>query len=342
MEKDKYIALIYKHLKAEISAEEQSELNAWLDDSPLNRDLADKVTADWEASQHYAPELSIDSEAEFEKLSGRVRQHKARQDVPAEVIKMKPRRKWLKWAAAAVAFVVTYAGVDYVMKDTFGLGVEWNTVQTLAGETKELVLPDGSQVWLNENTVFEYPVEFAGKSRKVKLNGEAYFDVIKDKSKQFSIELKEAKVSVLGTAFNLRAYAHQISIVLAVDEGRVRLQPNHSSRAAIVNVGEIGVYSSALSRLDLNADYDQNEAYWKTKELSFNDQSLVAALVTIRSKMDIDVKLEDEYMEYCRFSGNFPNATPQSVLGQIAENFGMELVEISEKEFELKGGECED
>jgi len=202
-------------------------------------------------------------------------------------------------------------------------------------------LPDGTKVWLNENSVFQYPVEFVGKERRVKLNGEVYFDVARDEKKNFIIEMDEAKVSVLGTAFNLKAFKGDTIIVLTVEEGRVRLQPTQSPRAAVVNVGERGIYKTKAGQLQLLPINDENTIFWKNKTLTFSDRRLIEALVTIRRELKIGVELEDKYMEECRLTGRFPNATPQSVLQQIADTFKMELVEISEGKFELKGGDCD-
>ena len=341
MEKDKYISLVYKNLKAEISPGEQAELDAWLAGSAENRRLAEGVTSDWEASQNYAPKIEIDAAGDFEKLRRRVQSHKAREEkAPAKIVPMKPRRQWVKWVAAAAAFAIFSLGGNWFADKIFGPGTEWIVLKTGPGESQNITLPDGSEVWLNEKTIFEYPVEFTDNQRVVKLSGEAYFDVFKNKAVKFRVEMALATVTVLGTEFNLNTYPDSQSVVLTVDEGRVRIQPKGSPQSAVANAGEQVVFDDRAGRMALQPILDENAAFWKNKTLVFTERRLSDVLVSIRRELGTEVELAEEYMKFCRLTGRFPNATAREMLEHIADSFGMELVEISEGKYVMRGGDC--
>src|SRR5690606_30761590 len=92
--------------------------------------------------------------------------------------------------------------------------VDYNTLSTPRGGQYEIVLPDGTKVWLNAASSLHYPVAFTGKTRTVGIKGEGYFEVAPDPQKPFTVKVGDReKIEVLGTRFNVNAYP---------DEGRIR------------------------------------------------------------------------------------------------------------------------
>ncbi len=99
----------------------------------------------------------------------------------------------------------------------------YNTVSTPRGGQFQVVLPDGSKVWLNSVSSLRFPTHFAGTDRSVELTGEAYFDVAKDATKPFRVKVNGVQVEVLGTQFNIMAYNNEANINTTLLEGAVRL-----------------------------------------------------------------------------------------------------------------------
>jgi ferric-dicitrate binding protein FerR (iron transport regulator) len=100
----------------------------------------------------------------------------------------------------------------------------YNTMVTMRGKVYRMVLPDGTKVWLNASTQFRYPVAFRGKERRVRLMGEAYFEVAEDPSKPFIVQVEHrGEVKVLGTQFNVNAYAEEPQFTTTLLEGKVQL-----------------------------------------------------------------------------------------------------------------------
>src|SRR5687767_13915672 len=101
---------------------------------------------------------------------------------------------------------------------------QFNTISTPRGGQYQLVLPDGTKVWLNATSAIKFPVAFAGNSRTVELSGEAYFEVAKNPVRPFLVKVKDVEVKVLGTHFNIMAYSEEGKIATTLLEGSVQVK----------------------------------------------------------------------------------------------------------------------
>lgn len=144
--------------------------------------------------------------------------------------------KGLKYAAA-IAVVAAVAGLAAWYLSS-GQHPEMLTASTGSGETQELVLPDNSKVWLNENTTLTYPKKFERGKRELHLNGEAYFEVSKDKHKPFRVCSKNMNVQVLGTKFNFRSMDKGKTAEASLIEGEVRVEGNNNEGAITLTPGQ--------------------------------------------------------------------------------------------------------
>ena len=107
--------------------------------------------------------------------------------------------------------------------------VTYNTLSTPRGGQYQLVLPDGSKVWLNASSSLHFPTAFTGKNREVELTGEAYFEVAKNKEKPFHVKVNDMQVEVLGTHFNINAYEDENAIRTSLLEGSVKITKGATS-----------------------------------------------------------------------------------------------------------------
>jgi transmembrane sensor len=173
-----------------------------------------------------------------------------------------------------------------------------NTLSTAKGETYQLRLPDGSNVWLNAASSITYPANFAQhKERHVKLEGEAYFEVTKDRTRPFIVETRDQQVRVLGTHFNISSYADEPFIRTALLEGAVRV--NSGSNATVVlSPGQQAVNNKgklAVSETDSFAEAD-----WKSGRFSFRNEKIESVMRKLVRWYNIEVQYhgvlpEDEF-----------------------------------------------
>lgn len=168
----------------------------------------------------------------------------------------------------------------------------YNTMSTPRGGQYKLTLPDGTKVWLNAATSITYPIAF-GKERKVKINGEAYFEVTQNKEKPFIVDIDgRSSVEVLGTSFNVNSYADESSIKTTLVEGSVKvvngnqsaiLKPGQQANQSVQTLGSIQIIN--------NANIDQALA-WKNGLFSFNDADLRSVMRQLERWYDINVRYE--------------------------------------------------
>ena len=126
---------------------------------------------------------------------------------------------FLKYAAS----ILLVAGVSWAlitMLDPFANEVAWSKVTT-AYQRKKIILPDGTGIWLAPQSTLEYPEEFSGDKRTVKLEGEAFFEVVKDRKRPFTVQSGTLTTRVLGTSFNINAYKSERSATVTVLTGKV-------------------------------------------------------------------------------------------------------------------------
>lgn len=173
--------------------------------------------------------------------------------------------------------------------------VSYSTISTPRGGQYQIVLPDGSHVWLNAASSLRFPSAFTGNERSVKLEGEAYFEVAKDKQKPFMVEVKGMKVEVLGTSFNLMAYDEEPEIQTTLLEGSVKVV-----QGANYKIIKPGQQASVLQNsIDVN-DVDTDEiTAWKNGLFQFSQAGLETVMHQLGRWYNVDIvfegKIPDEH-----------------------------------------------
>ncbi len=188
---------------------------------------------------------------------------------------------------------------------------EFNTITTPRGGQYQVILPDGTHVWLNAASSIRFPVTFAGKVRNVETTGEVYFEVAKDAHKPFNVTSAGQTVTVLGTHFNVMAYPEESSIVTTLLEGSVKITRNNVSK--ILKPGE-----QALVNQDIKitpADVDDAVA-WKNGITSFNDADIKSIMRKVSRWYDVDVKYQGQVSDRL-FTGSISRKSNLSVLLKI-------------------------
>ena len=150
----------------------------------------------------------------------------------------------------------------------------YHTLATGAGSQYRLALPDGTLVWLNAGSSLRYPTAFTGGERRVALSGEAYFEVAKDATKPFRVQSGSATTEVLGTHFNVRAYAGEGGVTTTLLEGSV--QVSNKSLAQLLQPGQQARTTEETIELSLA---DGEEAVgWKNGQFVFHKTPVAAVM----------------------------------------------------------------
>ncbi len=174
--------------------------------------------------------------------------------------------------------------------------VLYHSITTPKGGQYELALADGTKVWLNAGSTIKYPASFASlKSRWVSLVGEAYFEVAKDKLHPFLVSTKGQQIAVLGTHFNVSAYADEPNIKTMLLEGSVRIDPtNELLNSTLLKPNQQATLTG--NRISVK-DVDAEEAIdWKNGEFIFRKQPLEQVMRRIARWYNVEVVYEDEQL----------------------------------------------
>ncbi|MHA4810956.1 FecR family protein [Flavitalea flava] len=194
--------------------------------------------------------------------------------------------------------------------------ISYNTLATPKGGQYKLVLPDGSQVWLNAASSIRYPAVFTGTERKVEVAGEAYFEIVKNASMPFRVladhRLKAAhpmEIQVLGTQFNVNAYADEETIRTTLLEGSVKVAKGGAS--GILKPGQQSRLQENGEMVWIpNADVEKAMA-WKNGVFEFGDENLQTILRQIARWYDVEVVYEGSVPTE-RFTGRVSRNTSLS------------------------------
>lgn len=194
----------------------------------------------------------------------------------------------------------------------------YNTLRTPRGGQYRLELPDGTTVWLNAASSITYPTAFIGTERVVKVEGEAYFEVAKDKTKPFQVEINNMRIVVLGTHFNVNAYDDEPSANTTLMEGSVKLKKGDDQY--LLQPGQ----QAQLDRdgaLKIVNDIDPEQILaWKNGFFSFRHTDLKTVMRQIARWYNVTIEYRGEIPDM-KFGGDFPrSANAETVLKILEES----------------------
>ena len=200
--------------------------------------------------------------------------------------------------------------------------VLYNTLATPRGGQYQLVLPDGSKVWLNATSSIHYPTAFIGNQRKVEITGEAYFEVAKDVSKKFLVTVNGVTTEVLGTHFNVNAYNDESTMKITLLEGSVKVTNNISS--AMLLPGQ-QAQLNPNENIDVNKNVDAEEVMaWKNGLFQFNSLQVEAIMRQISRWYDVEVVYETKANQK-HFSGIVSRSSNVLDVLKIMEQAGIKF-----------------
>ena len=188
--------------------------------------------------------------------------------------------------------------IDYSKSDIISELI--NTIRVPRGGEYNLVLSDGSRIWLNSESELTFPAKFNGNQRKIALKGEAYLEVAKNETLPFIVEVEGTQVEVLGTSFNVKAYEN---IETTLVEGKVCIRTN-SLTEAILNPGEQGVVTKESSEITVKQVDTRLYTSWVKGMFAFRSLSLEEIMKTFERWYNVTVTFENDELKQRRFTGN--------------------------------------
>ena len=225
---------------------------------------------------------------------------------------------------AAVVLLVVVSVTIYKYQELVKKSEVLQTILVPAGQRINIILPDSTFVCLNSNTKFSYPSVFATNNRKVKLDGEAYFEVSKNPKKPFRVKANGVTIRVLGTHFNVNAYAADSLVETTLLEGSVSVSNNANGKQMILKPNETAIYrkSTGILSMHINANA-QNEISWREGVLSFNDISMGEIARQLSHHFNVTIQIKSEQLRNYKLNARFKqNETLEEILEMLAPIVG--------------------
>ncbi len=323
--------LLARYVAGTATANESAQVAAWLIESPQNERELDRVMAIWETTGTLKHEPMIDVDKAWKSVQKKwsvetqttvqtqkklsVKTQTTAQRVP---LRVSFRTLTVLKIAASISL---FLGLGWVLYTNFSKSEQ---PQTLAqyfktnDNTLEKTLPDGTKIFLNRNSSLSYGTDFNTNLRRVKLIGEAFFEVKRNEKCPFVISAGKAEVRVLGTSFNVKSSGGEVQVV--VESGKVAFSNN--DKKLLLTKGQQAVASDTLLE---RVNYTPNALAYRTQIYNFDQTKLSEVVASLNQGYHAHIQFSNR-VSNCQLSARFERETLNTTLSVIAETLNLKVV----------------
>ena len=245
-----------------------------------------------------------------------------------------------KWAAVLlIGFSLTY----FLFSSGLGSNADQEWVEKVTSQTQKgtFTLPDGSTVFLNTNSRIRFPINFAEDKREVILEGEGFFNVVKNKKKPFEVVSNGVLTRVLGTSFNINA-ANEELIEVVVASGKVGVT-NDLTKGASLNLIDPN-QKATINRLNKEIHVEEidieEELAWKAEKMSFDFVPFEEVIATIGSMYHIEIEIRGDVGESCTIRSTYSNKSLYSILYGLKNIVDFDWEKVDERKIIINYKSC--
>lgn len=310
--------IINKYLTGQCSEEEVVEVNAWMKESEENARQLFRMEEIYHLGKfnQYADRKQM---ARAEKqLYKKLDEEKRKQN---KILRM---HRWMKYAAMIAVILVIGGGSGYWLYQN---GNNQHMMVAVANEgiVKEIILPDGTKVWLNNSATLKYPREFSEKARNVYLDGEAYFEVTKNRHKPFTVQSDAMRVRVLGTTFNFKCDKNYQIAEVTLIEGEIEVKGNKEEGQIILAPGQRAELNKNNGRLTVKQVDAKMDAVWHDNLIPFQKADIFTISKALERFYDIKIILSPDMRADKTYSGVLKKkSTIESVLKSLQNSISID------------------
>lgn len=327
--------LIAKYFAGETTAEEESRIMLWRKASESNDHAFAKMKILWEQAGKIAPHktAAVDVDKGWQKFKTRIESTDKVLEHPETASKDRSLYHYISRVAAVLVI---------------GVGLYWafqklqpskeNIVLISADEVLNDTLPDGSAIALNTKSQLSFPEKFGNKQRNVSLKGEGFFHVKHNPQKPFTVAVRGALITVLGTSFYVQAYDSLERITVGVKEGAVKVATRHAE--ATLKAGESVMIDNVSKEIQTVGAFDPNALYWETNALIFQNEKLSTVFQTLEKHYAVNIVAENPKLLNCRLTAKFYSESIDQIFEIINTNFNLSSTNKGHL-FIVSGNGCE-
>lgn len=306
----------------QLNDREWADAAAWLSGEKSSGDEAARLLISEEGDimkkwndVSYTDDDIVDVDRAWDKLNGRIEAEKP-------VIPLQ-RRSFMQTFIRIAAMVILVAGMGWLVFEV--AAPEKLTVASGADERNiEVLLADGSKIYLNRDSRLTYPKEFGRNNRKVSLDGEAFFDIAPDASKPFIIDAGKATVRVLGTSFNVMTDNGHNEVEVLVATGKVQVTSADGVQSVTLDPEYVGKVSTAGSSQAINTN--ANYLSWHTDMLVYDGERLEVVFKDLSRTYNIDITAGDPAINDYRLTSPFERQPHDTIIKLICTTFNLRSV----------------
>lgn len=245
-------------------------------------------------AQSLIPHFEADREARYKQVEARI----------AASRRLSRPRRWAGWVRVAAALIVgVVLGVASIALFRPAAEPALCEVTVPAGGRSQILLPDSSSVWLNAGSKLVYPVDYGRKNRRVRLSGEGYFEVVRNAGAPFTVETDLLDVTVLGTSFNVQAYADARAVEVDLLRGRVEVATADGRRLSLLP-DQQARFDRASGQFESHPAVTTLAADWVRGRLSFINTPFPEILEKLQRRFNVRIEVLSETAARESFSGS--------------------------------------
>lgn len=352
-----YKDLIIKYLTDCIHNKEEEILLDWIHSDKKNEDIFIKLTEAWILSNSEKGKMDFEPQLGWNNLLKKIQKgNNIKENQKNKPLLFRPLLKAASWLIIfSLGLTVMYlikgkpAAIPSISENLPSKSAV--IIDVPKGSKSHVVLPDGSQAWINSGTKIIYNQDYGAESRRLFLIGEAYFDVAKDKEKPFIVDIGGVEIKALGTRFNVKSYPEERTVSATLEEGKievdipkiegdvdtVNLSPNQSivlhksseqisrtdGKESLMDIWgkENGTYMDKLAISDITVSKNVNTRLytsWKDQDWIIERLTLGELALMLERRYDVEIVFTEDILKNYNFTGTIQNESIEQIVNAIA------------------------
>lgn len=288
-------SIIQKYLQGKTSEDENQQLHNWMNQSSENKKRLFAEKDIWDTYGYQLNLKKYDSNPELELLKKRLPVETTSKTISLnnllKIAAVLVITFGLGWSTQFISFIRNRSTAKVAMQEIF----------VPKGQVNQVFLADGTRIWMNSESKLIAPSIFGQNERVVKLTGEAFFEVAKDKKRPFRVEVDGQQIEVLGTSFNVRAYANSSEIETTLESGQIRLLTGNQT--TLLNPGEQSVFNITEKQLVVSKVDPVSFSSWKYGRFEFQNEDLIDVFKVVERWYDVEIAYDEMTFKGMHFSG---------------------------------------
>jgi transmembrane sensor len=296
-------SIIGRKLEGEVSTEEEKALNDWLNTETTNKQVYFQLKELWNHKQDQTN--NSQAIAAYDKLINRIKFAEVTQS-QSRVRKISFQVNQFVKYAAIIIFILSFGYLASYYVTNESNENQFCTISVPKGNKSEVILPDGSRIWLNNNSKLVYPKKFNSHERKVELTGEGFFEIKPNAKVPFIVQTTDISIRVFGTKFNVSAYPNDKFVETTLVSGKVTVRSNENPEVEnMLSPGESLTFDRTNNQVAISRIDTKFYTYWMKGEFVFKDEKFETLAKRIERIYNVEITFQDESLKEKKYTGDF-------------------------------------